>query len=820
MAKITIGVDLGTTNTCAAIVKDGIAKFLELEPNSLTMPSAVRFVDGKTDNVVIGRLAKRFAIVKPKEVFVSFKTLMQNEEWLNDPKIVDSYKIDGKQYTPTDMAAKLLTHIYEVAQSSEFAAEGTINNVKICVPAASTPYYKKEVIKAAIQAGFGEKDENGEVIYIDEEIDGKKVSTPKGITTIEEPFAAAYSYGYKNGFFDQDKTKDQNIMVYDFGGGTFDVSIINVSTEKGRNPEFKLLGTYGVTHLGGDDIDMAIMKIAAKQFYREHKIDLINADKDNKGLKKRDVLTAQSTLKELSERAKIEDFAQGATFQPLDLKGYQKEKALQYVLLRDAYERLYRYESNLHEANVPWREHLNTCYDEFVMRYGNLNAKQNVKLVMMDAGGRDILSLERAENGKFVKADIFERPVSFSVESHANVGSPEEALSASLNKFGTVDLDYMREITDSTAEDLLTALQGRIYYNPLVTGYEIKDRFIAGNVIEKAERIEAWMGENPESERMPEVKQALEALKDAEPPRIAFEDLDFNFGERWIPTGVYAAYMSRLFDTEVKIAYSASMDEFSVACGYRTMKITDEFLVKGYYRNYDGMHLLKHALHNTCPDMMKSIGRDEHGNDIKVRDSEGIQLANAKIDEIRNGFSEWLEEQSPQFKERLTTMYNRKFNCFVRPKYDGSHQTFPDLNLKGLASRGIRSVYPSQMDCVWMLKQNGGGICDHEVGTGKTLIMCIAAHEMKRLNLAHKPMIIGLKANVAEIAATYQAAYPNARILYASEKDFSTANRVRFFNNIKNNDYDCVIMSHDQFGKIPQSPELQQRILQAELVIL
>jgi len=507
----------------------------------------------------------------------------------------------------------------------------------------------------------------------------------------------------------------------------------------------------------------------------------------------------------------------GATFQPLDLTGYQKEKAMLYVSLRDSYERLYRYEAEYHDEGSAQRQALNTCYDEFVMRYGNLNARQNVKLVMMDAGGRDILSLERAEDGRFVKADIFERPVSFSVENHANVGSPEEALSASLNKFGTVNLDYMREITDSTEEELLNALKGRVFYNPLVTGYEIKDRFIAGNVIEKAERIEAWMGNNPESIRLPEIKQALDALKDAEPQRIAFEDLDFNFGERWIPTGVYAAYMSHLFDTDVKIAYSASMDEFSVACGYRTMKITDEFLVKGYYRNYDGMHLLKHALHNTCPDMMKSIGKDEHGNDIKVRDSEGIQLANAKIDEIRNGFSEWLEEQSPQFKERLTTMYNRKFNCFVRPKYDGSHQTFPDLNLKGLASRGIQSVYPSQKDCVWMLKQNGGGICEHEVGTGKTLIMCIAAHEMKRLNLAHKPMIIGLKANVAEIAATYQAAYPNARILYASEKDFSTANRVRFFNNIKNNDYDCVILSHDQFGKIPQSPELQQRILQAEL---
>ena len=160
----------------------------------------------------------------------------------------------------------------------------------------------------------------------------------------------------------------------------------------------------------------------------------------------------------------------GATFQPLGLTGYQKEKALLYVSLRDAYERLYRYESNRREENVPWREHLNTCYDEFVMRYGNLNAKQNVKLVMMDAGGRDILSLERAEDGKFVKADIFDRPVSFSVENHANVGSPEEALSASLNKYGTVNLNYMRGITDSTEEELLNALKGRIFYNPLVTG--------------------------------------------------------------------------------------------------------------------------------------------------------------------------------------------------------------------------------------------------------------------------------------------------------------------------------------------------------------
>ena len=105
----------------------------------------------------------------------------------------------------------------------------------------------------------------------------------------------------------------------------------------------------------------------------------------------------------------------GATFQPLDLRGYQKEKAMLYISLRDAYERLYSHETENHTEHKPQRGYLNTYYDEFVMRYGNLNARQNVKLVMMDAGGRDILSLERAEDGKFVKADIFDRPVSFSV---------------------------------------------------------------------------------------------------------------------------------------------------------------------------------------------------------------------------------------------------------------------------------------------------------------------------------------------------------------------------------------------------------------------
>ena len=519
----------------------------------------------------------------------------------------------------------------------------------------------------------------------------------------------------------------------------------------------------------------------------------------------------------------------GATFNPLSLKPEQAKRAMLYVTMSETYQKLYNYEAETHEPSEHLREHLNQYYDEFVARYGNLNEKQNVKFILMDANGRDALALERGENGQFVKADIFDHPVSFAIDEVTSVDTPMEALTASLNKYGEVNLEYMSSLVDMNEDAITESLEGHIFYNPLVENYEIKDRFIAGNVVAKAEAVRSWI--DREEERIkgfpgydgiePFIamsKDSLKALEEARPRRIEFDELDFNFGERWIPTGIYSAYMSYLFHTDVKIAYSSSMDEYSAEASRKNMTIWEEFCVRGYYRTYDGMNLLKHALHNTVPDIKKSAGKDEDGHDIKVPDNEAIQLANTKIDEIRNGFTDWLEAQSPEFKEKLVDLYNDKFNCFVRPQYDGSHQTFPDLNMKLLGDRyGINSIYQSQKDCIWMLKQNGGGICDHEVGTGKTLIMCIAAHEMKRLGLAHKPMIIGLKANIAEIAMTYQSAYPNARILFADEKSFKADNRVNFFNQIKNNDYDCVIMSHDQFGKIPQSPEMQQQILQAEL---
>jgi len=370
-------------------------------------------------------------------------------------------------------------------------------------------------------------------------------------------------------------------------------------------------------------------------------------------------------------------------------------------------------------------------------------------------------------------------------------------------------------LPDMEESDIISSLEGRIYFNSEENAYEVADKFISGNVIEKTERIESWLLDHPDHE---EAKQSLAALRAATPTPIPFADLDFNLGERWIPAKVYGRFASEFFGTDIGVSYHSNMDEYSIVCDRKNANIWHKYAVQGEFRRYDGINLLKHALHNTIPDINKSKEVTDkvtgETKTIKVRDGHAIQMANAKIEEIRQGFVDWLGRTPDTFKQQLSDRYNRLFNCFVRPNFDGTHQTFPDLDLKRL---GIADLYKSQKDAVWMLKTNGGGICDHEVGAGKTLIMCTAAYEMKRLGLANKPMIIGLKANVFDIADTFRKAYPNAKVLYPGKNDFNKQNRQRIFNDIKNNDWDCIILTHEQFGMIPQALEIQEAIMQKEL---
>ena len=174
-------------------------------------------------------------------------------------------------------------------------------------------------------------------------------------------------------------------------------------------------------------------------------------------------------------------------FHPLKLTVTQQYRAAYYIPVREAYDNLYNEEAGTETEQPELRKELNRQYDRFYRMFRELNGKDNAKFLLMDAGGREILSLERSVNSKIQKADIFSVPVSFNANEVTHVDTPQEALAASLNKFGEVNLEYMENLSEIDRQELLTQLDNRIFYNPMMKNYEIKDRFIAGNVVAKVE---------------------------------------------------------------------------------------------------------------------------------------------------------------------------------------------------------------------------------------------------------------------------------------------------------------------------------------------
>lgn len=302
----------------------------------------------------------------------------------------------------------------------------------------------------------------------------------------------------------------------------------------------------------------------------------------------------------LKERYRTE-----AVFQPLDLPDMQQSKIGRYIELRDAYHNLYDFEAKNLVEEPDLRKNLNTSYDSFVRLYGNLNDKKNLDTIKMDTAGNAILALERRIDGKFQKADIFLKPVTFNPDEVKHTETSREALVASLNKYGEIRLDYMISLLDNkNREEVIKDLEGQIYFNPMLGNYEIRDKFIAGNVIEKAEQIKRYADNH--SNDLP-TQISLKALQDAIPQPIRFEELDFNFGERWIPMQTYRDFADQLFETNVNIEYYASRDDFTVTAERSNLIINEKFAVQSEKQLFTGIHLMKHALLNTSPNITKTI---------------------------------------------------------------------------------------------------------------------------------------------------------------------------------------------------------------------
>ena len=505
---------------------------------------------------------------------------------------------------------------------------------------------------------------------------------------------------------------------------------------------------------------------------------------------------------------KSELYQETATdFVPVDEGKVNTERANDYLSIRKAYFELAIKEQEEQTEQPHLRERLNACYDAFVAKWGFFHSNDNKEFIMLDSLGVEVFTIEMQIKGDIFKSDIMREPVAFKKIDTTVQLTPGEALASCLNFYGCVDMDYLMQTTGKDEDEVIGDLKGKIFYNPAIGEWEHKGKFIAGNVIAKSKETGSYLPDLTGKEK-DWAETAVKALEEAMPEAIPYEELDINMGERWIDTKLYADFATELFGTETDVMYFDVNDTYLVRLQGYSPVVYNTYSVK----NYNGEDLFVHALQDTVPEITKEIERN--GETVRVPDEEAIQEAATKIQEIRNRFNQWLDCQPIEVRDELVRVYNERFNCYVRPHYDGSAQTFPQLSFENFP---YDSLYPSQKDAICMIKQNGGGICWHEVGTGKTMIMCVSAYEMKRLGLVQKPLIIGLKANVHEIADTFRKAYPSAKVLYPGKEDFTPANRKEVFSKIKNNNWDCIILTHDQFAKIPQSEQTMIDIFTEEL---
>lgn len=494
-------------------------------------------------------------------------------------------------------------------------------------------------------------------------------------------------------------------------------------------------------------------------------------------------------------------------FVPVDEGKVNTDRAADYFPIRKVYFELSGREREEQKECSELRKQLNTLYDAFIAKWGFFHDNDNKEFILLDSLGTEVFTIEMQVGRDIFKADVMREPVAFKKIDTAVTLSPVEALASSLNFYGKVDMGYMAQATNKEEEEIIEALQGEIFYNPANGEWEHKGKFLSGNIIAKQEETLSFLP-NLAGKEKEWAEASAKVLENTIPEPIPYEELDINMGERWIDTKLYADFASDLFGVGADVMYFDVNDTYLIRLqGYSPVAYNTYSV-----RNYNGEDLFVHALHDTVPEITKEEYRN--GSKIRVPDEEAMQEAAAKIQEIRDRFNRWLDDEPLEVRDELVRTYNERFNCYVRPHYDGSAQTFPGLSFELFP---YKELYPSQKDAIWMIKQNGGGICWHEVGTGKTMIMCVAAYEMKRLGLVQKPLIIGLKANVHEIADTFRKAYPTAKVLYPGKEDFTPANRKEVFSKIKNNNWDCIILTHDQFSKIPQSEETMYDIFSEEL---
>lgn len=490
---------------------------------------------------------------------------------------------------------------------------------------------------------------------------------------------------------------------------------------------------------------------------------------------------------------------------------------------------------------------LNEKYDAYVRKYGPVTGRGSRQAFQDDADYPLLCSLEVVdEDGSVKKADMFYKQTIRAKNQVERVETATEALNVSVSEFGIVNLPFMLSIyepdiskvmqelpegstlseqaeAEVKREILLEELAGLVYLDPteynennLNAGWKTADEYLSGNVRDKLRIAKAYAEENGEL-----FAENVQALTQVQPKDLDASEIEVRIGTTWIEAQDYEKFIYELLGTPgraravrnsyyssgIQIKYNSygqnwfienkSLDKKSVAATktYGTSRI-------------DAYSILEETLNLrtvTVRDRIEDGGGKYH---YEVNKKETM-LAREKQNQIKEAFKAWIFKEQER-RQKYVDYYNNTFNCIRLRTYDGSFLKFPGMNPE-------IQLRDHQKNAVARILLGGNTLLAHVVGAGKTYTMMAACMEQKRLGFANKNVIVVPKSLIGQTAGEFMRLYPSANILVATERDFEKNRRKQFVSRIATGDYDCIIMSHSQFEKIPISKERKERMLNDQI---
>ena len=463
------------------------------------------------------------------------------------------------------------------------------------------------------------------------------------------------------------------------------------------------------------------------------------------------------------------------------------------------------------------QDKLNTLYDSFTKKYGLINSRANTSAFSDDSSYALLSALEVInEDGELErKADMFFKRTIKPHKPVTEVDTADEALAVSMGEKAAIDMEYMMELSGKSEEELFADLKGVIFLNPLYeygNSYEPKylmaDEYLSGNVREKLATAKRSAALYPEDYTV-----NVQALEKVQPKDLTASEISVRLGATWIPPEIFQQFMFEFLDTpryaqwNIKVHYSQFTGEWNIEG-----KSYDRSNVKAYSTygtsRINAYKIIEETLNLKDVRIFDYIEDDEDKKKAVLNKKE-TAIAQAKQELIKQGFQDWIWDD-PTRREKLTKMYNEKFNSIRPREYDGSHIVFNGMNPE-------IELREHQKNAVAHILYGGNTLLAHAVGAGKTFEMVAAAMESKRLGLCNKSLFVVPNHLTEQWAAEFLQLYPAANILVATKRDFETKNRKKFCGRIATGDYDAVIIGHSQFEKIPMSIERQRAILEQQL---